>query len=511
MDEPDIMESRNFITAREMIADGNWIIPTMNGELRLEKPPLPTWITAAIFSQLKTNNLFVLRIPAALIATVMVFLFYGLVLTISSDALLAFISSIVLSTTFMIMKVGTTNSWDIYPYAFMMGALNSLLNGFQKNRKKHFILSGIFLSLSFLSKGPVGFYSMLLPFLFSYILIFKTQEIFKNKINLAILIIVALVLSYLWPLIVYFKFPDVFTNVIKKEASTWSNKHVQPYWFYLNVFAYTGVWIAFSITTLFKSFMEKRVKNRNLYYFSYIWFLTAFVLLSLIPMKKERYGIPLYIPMALMIAQLLYFFISRSKEHSNRKIDDMVIKFHSIFMSCLAFSVPVLFYLNGVLKNEVSILNFIFILILFTLLGSAFIVLIRKKSDFKMIFIFTSFLILSLQVFTYSFFQINMRGNTMNPKFTLVEVQKNKLLQEYNFYTFTKKVDIRDVWLVGKKITAVNELELNSLEYPIVVLGENTEKWFKSLPENFKKLKEFEFFESRKGEKKIEIILIDKI
>ena len=42
----DIMESRNIITAREMVYDHNWLVPTMNGELRLEKPPLPTWIAA---------------------------------------------------------------------------------------------------------------------------------------------------------------------------------------------------------------------------------------------------------------------------------------------------------------------------------------------------------------------------------------------------------------------------------------------------------------------------------
>ena len=43
---PDIMESRNLIAAREMVEEGNWLIPTMNGELRLAKPPLPTWISA---------------------------------------------------------------------------------------------------------------------------------------------------------------------------------------------------------------------------------------------------------------------------------------------------------------------------------------------------------------------------------------------------------------------------------------------------------------------------------
>ena len=44
--EVNIMEARNFITAREMLEYGNWIHTTMNLEPRYEKPPLPTWLTA---------------------------------------------------------------------------------------------------------------------------------------------------------------------------------------------------------------------------------------------------------------------------------------------------------------------------------------------------------------------------------------------------------------------------------------------------------------------------------
>lgn len=46
----DIMETRNLETAREMAEGGSWLVPTMNGEIRLEKPPLPTWIAAAVWT-----------------------------------------------------------------------------------------------------------------------------------------------------------------------------------------------------------------------------------------------------------------------------------------------------------------------------------------------------------------------------------------------------------------------------------------------------------------------------
>ena len=38
--EVNLMEARNFVTAREVVFDGAWLIPTMNGEVRIAKPPL---------------------------------------------------------------------------------------------------------------------------------------------------------------------------------------------------------------------------------------------------------------------------------------------------------------------------------------------------------------------------------------------------------------------------------------------------------------------------------------
>ena len=61
-----IMEARNFITAREMVYDGNWLLTTMNGEPRYQKPPLPTWI-AALFGYISGfKSIFLLRLPSVL-------------------------------------------------------------------------------------------------------------------------------------------------------------------------------------------------------------------------------------------------------------------------------------------------------------------------------------------------------------------------------------------------------------------------------------------------------------
>ena len=75
---PDIMESRNIVTAREMVYDGNWVVPTMNGELRFEKPPLPTWITAMAVL-VAPDGLGLQRGLAGLAALLLVFYFYRFV------------------------------------------------------------------------------------------------------------------------------------------------------------------------------------------------------------------------------------------------------------------------------------------------------------------------------------------------------------------------------------------------------------------------------------------------
>ena len=42
----NIMEARNFITAREMVNLDHWLLTTINDVPRYQKPPLPTWLTA---------------------------------------------------------------------------------------------------------------------------------------------------------------------------------------------------------------------------------------------------------------------------------------------------------------------------------------------------------------------------------------------------------------------------------------------------------------------------------
>ena len=80
----DLMESRNFITAREIVTNNEWFVTTLNGQYRSEKPPLPTWLTAIVM-QLKNNfsGEWLLRILVALASVLLMYFIYIFVLHLS--------------------------------------------------------------------------------------------------------------------------------------------------------------------------------------------------------------------------------------------------------------------------------------------------------------------------------------------------------------------------------------------------------------------------------------------
>ncbi|NVO29646.1 ArnT family glycosyltransferase [Hymenobacter lapidiphilus] len=125
-----LMDSRNFVAAREMVAGGSWLIPTMNQELRLAKPPLPTWAVAGL-QQLTgpTDNLALLRIPAGLAATLLVFFFWGLCCELTrrqpfentAPGRTAWLAALVLATSLLVITTGREGQWDIFASSLAMG------------------------------------------------------------------------------------------------------------------------------------------------------------------------------------------------------------------------------------------------------------------------------------------------------------------------------------------------------------------------------------------------------
>ena len=96
---------------------------------------------------------------AGFAAVMLVLFFYKFATKLTGNRTYALVSSLVLCTSYNIILMGRTATWDIYCHAFMMGAIYYLYLALRQNPCKwtYFIGAGIFMGLSFLGKGPVSF------------------------------------------------------------------------------------------------------------------------------------------------------------------------------------------------------------------------------------------------------------------------------------------------------------------------------------------------------------------
>lgn len=351
----DLMEARNLATAQEMVTYGNYLLPTMNGEPRLEKPPLPTWIAAGV-EHLAPDNLVMQRYAAALSATLMVLFLYLLVVRLTRNKTTGLIASLILATSINVILMGRTVTWDIYAHSFMLGAIYFMVLALEGKgaQWKHFLLSGFFIGLSFLSKGPVSLYALLLPFLISYFVVYRTNV--RDKIGaMAGMVGVSLIVSLWWYGYTYFFHQDFAVGVAQKESTAWLNHNVRPFYYYWKFVGEGGIWALFWLTAIVYFFVNKQTAFRKEYKFTFIWLLTSFILLSVIPEKKYRYLLPLLIPGAMLIGFYMYQMITAMKTKSEK----IIFRVNALLISLILLALPVALY--GLFYREGQVSLFILI------------------------------------------------------------------------------------------------------------------------------------------------------
>lgn len=297
---PDLMEVRNLVTAHEMVTDGHWLVPTMNGQYRLEKPPFPTWVSACIES-LFGDNLSMQRAAAGIMGLLMAFFLFRLVVKMSGRRDTALVATLMLMTCYNIILQGRTITWDIYCHAFMMGGIYYLYRALYEDiRPWIFFLAAFFMGLSFMSKGPVSFFALLLPSLIA-LLIWRRPNMRGRWLLVLGMLSVILLMSAWWYVYVYLQVPEATRSIVGKETSSWVDHNVRPWWYYWRFFLETGVWAPLLLYVLFrtlKGWKEEDTTTR----IAWLWTIAGVILLSLFPEKKMRYLLPLMIPCCILMA-----------------------------------------------------------------------------------------------------------------------------------------------------------------------------------------------------------------
>lgn len=381
-----IMEARNFITAREMVNDGNWLLTTMNGEPRYEKPPLPTWLTAVSGMIFGLKSTFALRLPAILFIMLIGIYIFKISKLATEDISLSTRNAFIALTSFYIIGITIEAPWDIFTHGFMCVAIYHLFQIFtkEKNYWKHSLLAGCFLGLSFLCKGPVSMYALMLPFLLAYGFTFKFKHVKAKAFSFVSIIILTLIIGGWWYLYVRFQDPATFNAITEKETSNWSSYNIRPFYYYWSFFIQSGLWTIPAFISLLYPYLKSRVSHLKAYQFSILWTLFAVVLLSIIPEKKSRYLMPVLIPLAINIGFYIDYLVKHFKNMTDKK-ETIPVYFNFGLIAFIGLAFPVLGYVF--LKDTISnhLVSYILASIVLFSIG-VLILLYLKRKDMSLVF-----------------------------------------------------------------------------------------------------------------------------
>lgn len=452
----NIMEARNFITAREMIEKGNWLVPSMNGELRLAKPPLPTWITALSGICFGMENLSMLRFPAGIMGSLLVLFMYRFTMSLNGDNNKALINSLILSTSFYVLYMSRTGTWDIYCHSFMLGAIWLLHKAWNKTSKSYnlFIGAGILLGLSFLSKGPVAFFALLIPFLIAYCWIYDGKIILQKWQPLLLSVMIFAAISFWWPIYISIAHAPEAALVAKLESGSWMNRHIRPFYYYWNFPIQSGIWTLVIFTCLIFPYALKNFKAKKEYKFALIWTLSSVVLLSLIPEKKDRYLLPVLIPSALLAGQFFQHLILVFKNNNSNKIDRVLFGLNIWTIALVAFALPIIVFLLFQQQKLMPLNTFALFSIFVELIFVVLIICWVNRNVTGMLISMTT-LMLVVVVFI-----IPQTGGIMNrnPNFkNIAEIQNHPEINKYNYYSIGEyDFRIEMVYEIGKEVKEWN-------------------------------------------------------
>ena len=487
LDVPNItiMEARNFISSREMIQDNHWILTTMNGEPRYQKPPLPTWLTAISGLLFGVNSLFALRLPAAIMVLFSGFICYYFSLKLSLSKNHSFRNSLILVTSFYVVGILNEAPWDIFAHGFIFAGIYYLFTFFEDDfaNWKKALLAAVFFGLSMLSKGPVSLFAVFLPFIISYGIVFKFKNFKQKLIPFLSFIILFIILGSWWFVYVRYADPEAFLAIASRETGNWSSYNVKPFYYYWSFFVQSGLWTIPAFIGLLYPYIIKRVENKKGYKFTFWWTIIAVVLLSTIPEKKARYLMPVLIPLALNTGFYIQYLIKEFSTLTNKK-ETIPVYFNFGLIATIGVSFPIVLYVVLNDSLELYLMNYIVTSIALLTIGIfMFRSLILK--NIKVTFYLSVFFMVSIFVFGLPISKVFNKNDAFTKINSLHQYEKEQAITTYAIGDITPEM----IWDYNGKIKNIyqnNSINLPSEErFGLLLTNEGFEKINTELNPNY--------------------------
>jgi 4-amino-4-deoxy-L-arabinose transferase-like glycosyltransferase len=327
-------------TAREMVATGDWVTPQIFGEPQFEKPILFYWLTAASFVVLGETE-FAARVPAALPATLLVFLVYGFVRRIAT-ARAGLLAAVVLATGLEFTVMSRLMLTDIALALFIAGSMFSYwlaLEAEPEQRGRWMLIHFACAGLAALTKGPVGTIVTLLA-TGTFAFLTKRPMPYRRR-SLWLGLLIYLVIAVPWYAVMlakygYYYFEEFFIHENWERFFHAEHKANNHFWYYIAILALGSIpWLPALAAATLRACRGNAGDERRTFFWS--WIVTSFVFLTAAQSKLPSYIFYVFVPLAIVVALTLDDILTLG--FRNRLEKRLVFGF-AAFQALVGFAIP---------------------------------------------------------------------------------------------------------------------------------------------------------------------------
>jgi len=313
------VEPRYAEIARVMFIKGEWIVPTVNGNLYTDKPILYFWLVLIASKIYGAVNEWTVRLPAAIGGIGFVVATY-LMGRDSFSARAGFYGAIILATS---MRVIWESRWahvdTLFCFFFVLSIYFAGRTLLRKGNPYEILFSYAFMALATLTKGLIGVVLPGLLFVAFVIAQHDWQLIAAAKLPLGIAIF--LLVAGPWFYLVYQatggEWLSDFIYIHHIQRYTAGAGHRQPFYYYFTTLPVDFLpWTVFAIPALFAYRSYRPAWADPVTRFVVLWFLVVFVFFCISDTKRDLYLMPLLPTLALLVGNYLVDLESNRAPHS---------------------------------------------------------------------------------------------------------------------------------------------------------------------------------------------------
>jgi len=314
-------EARYAEIPREMIANGDWVSPRLNGLRYFEKPVLGYWLNGA-FIMLFGENAFAVRLPSALAAGLSALLVFLMLQSRVSkdDKLTAPLGALILLSCFEVIIIGTFATLDTMLAFFLTGAVFFFFFAVtsepgSRREKGMLAAAGFFTGLAFLTKGFLAF---AVPGLtMAGFLIWQRR--FKDLLRMAWLpLTVAFLTALPWGIMIHLREPDFwnffFWNEHVRRFLSDNAQHHEPFWYFMAIAPGMFLPWTFALPAALSGLRKYSPTQNDLIRFSICWLVLPFLFFSASKGKLITYILPCFPPFAILVGLGLTNYFQKEKK-----------------------------------------------------------------------------------------------------------------------------------------------------------------------------------------------------